>query len=97
MFSFSKHPLHRLFQSNIPSFSSDEVKSLNEIDLGSVALKTSKPFVSICEKHLFAKESALLSQLNHDNFVKVLADCERPASIMLELCEFSLKLLQANE
>ena len=47
--------------------------------------------------NVFLKEARLLNDLRHENIVELLAVCDNPAAIMLELCEFSMKLLQGDQ
>ena len=47
--------------------------------------------------NIFLKEARLLHYLRHENIVELLAVCDNPAAIMLELCEFSMKPFQGNQ
>ena len=46
---------------------------------------------------MIAKEASILSEINHENIVKVLAVCEDPTAIMLELCEFSFEAFESDK
>ena len=37
------------------------------------------------------KEAKILSEIKHDNIVALLGDCEKPVSLMMELCEFDFE------
>ena len=41
--------------------------------------------------NVFLNEIRLLNDLRHENIVELLAVCDNPAAIMLELCEFPMK------
>ena len=47
--------------------------------------------------NIFLKEARLLHYLRHENIVELLAVCDNPAAIMLELCEFSMKPFQGDQ
>ena len=40
-------------------------------------------------KKIFAKEAEILAKVAHENIVSMLSVCDKPVSIMMELCEFS--------
>ena len=61
-----------------------------------VVLKKFKSYTSIRGKGLMAKEAALLAELRHQNIVKVTGVCENPATIMLELCQFSFQTFNSD-
>ena len=43
------------------------------------------------DKLLFAKEAKLLSDIDHENIVKLLGVCENPVTIVMEYMSFSFK------
>ena len=43
------------------------------------------------------KEAKILSEIKHDNIVTLLGVCEKPISLMMELCEFDFQLLNADK
>ena len=61
-----------------------------------VVLKKFKSYTSIRDKGLMAKEASLLAELRHQNIVKVTGFCENPATIMLELCQFSSQTFNSD-
>ena len=40
-------------------------------------------------KKIFAKEAEILAKVTNENIVSMLSVCDKPVSIMMELCEFS--------
>ena len=46
--------------------------------------------------NVFSKE-AKLNDARHENIIELLAVCEVPATIMLEVCEFSMKPFQGDQ
>ena len=41
-------------------------------------------------KKIFVKDAEILAKVAHENIVSMLSVCNKPLSIMIELCEFSL-------
>ena len=47
--------------------------------------------------NVFRKEALALSQIKHENIIRLLGVCDDPVSIMTEYCYFSLRPFQRNE
>ena len=47
--------------------------------------------------NVFSKEAKLLNDVRHENIIELLAVCDNPAAIMLELCEFSMKPCEGDQ
>ena len=45
----------------------------------------------------FSKEAKLLNDVRHENIIELLAVCDNPAAIMLELSKFSMKPFQGDQ
>ena len=56
-------------------------------------IKSYSPYVS----DIFRKEALVLSQIKHENIIRLLGVCDDPVSIMTGYCYFSLKPFQCNE
>ena len=56
-------------------------------------IKSYSPYVS----DIFRKEALVLSQIKHENIIRLLGVCDDPVSIMTEYCCFSLRPFQRNE
>ena len=56
-------------------------------------IKSYSPYVS----DIFRKEALVLSQIKHENIIRLLGVCDDPVSIMTGHCYFSLKPFQCNE
>ena len=56
-------------------------------------IKSYSPYVS----DIFRKEALVLSQIKHENIIRMLGVCDDPVSIMTEYCCFSLRPFQRNE
>ena len=48
-------------------------------------------------RNVLLNEARLLNDLRHENIVELLAVCDNSATIMLELCEFSMKAFQGDQ
>ena len=48
-------------------------------------------------KKIFAKEAEILTKVAHENIVSMLSVCDKPVSIMMELCQFSFILFAGTE
>ena len=46
--------------------------------------------------NVFSKDAILINDVKHENIIALLGVCDNPATIMLELCEFSMKLFQGG-
>lgn len=61
-----------------------------------VVVKTFKSYTSIRERNLVSKEASLLTAIKNKNIIRVFGSCEKPSSLMLELCEFSFQLFDSD-
>ena len=61
-----------------------------------VVLKKSHVGASAEVIKTFVKEALLLSTVNHENVVAMIAVCDEPISIMMECCEFDFKIFGAR-
>ena len=48
-------------------------------------------------RNVFSKEAKLLNDARHENIIELLAVCDNPATIMLELCELSMNPFQGDQ
>ena len=46
--------------------------------------------------NVFSKDAILINDVRHENIIALLGVCDNPATIMLKLCEFSIKLFQGG-
>ena len=58
-------------------------------DSTSIVLKKLHDGTSSHIKNIFAKEAEILAKVAHENIVSMLSVCDKPVSIMVELCEFN--------
>ena len=56
-------------------------------------IKSYRPYAS----NIFRKEALVLSQIKHENLIRVLGVCYDPVSLMTEYCCFSLRPSERNE
>ena len=47
--------------------------------------------------NVFSKETKSLNDVRHENIIELLAVCDNPAAIMLELSKFSMKPFQGDQ